>query len=67
MPEFTLVEPSLFYLIKLLASSLVFPRTAFQPLHRLMALAPAIIRGLHITNTIKSLLDAFIVVRGSGI
>lgn len=40
---------------------------AVKPARWLMALAPAIIRGLHITNTIKSPLDTFIVVWGSGV
>lgn len=35
---------------------------AVKPAQWLMALALAIIRGLHITNTIKSPLDIFIVV-----
>lgn len=40
---------------------------AVKPAQWLMALALAIIRGLHITNTIKSPLDTFIVVWGSGV
>lgn len=56
MPEFTLVNLRLVLFYQAFISLVVWCYSlAAQPPQWLMALAVAIIRGLHITNTIKSL------------